>query len=60
MGVTFVPLVGPKKAGEKEKEVERSNEHAWKLHELSKPVNDGSALRRKVIMGDIKLRLYQL
>ena len=39
MSVTFVPLVGPKKAGEQEEEVEQSNRHAWNLHESWNSVN---------------------
>ena len=41
VGVSFVPLVGPKKAWEKEKKVDQSDGHGSKLHELPKPVNDG-------------------
>jgi len=61
VSVAFVPLVGPKKTGQQEEqEVEQSNRHDSKLHELPKPVNDGSALRRKVIKGDKKIRLSKL
>ena len=53
MGVAFVPLVGPKKNGEQgeEQEVEQSNRHAWKLHELSNPVNGRDGRRRMLTIS---------
>ena len=41
MGVSLVPLVGPRKKREKKQKVERADGHGSKLHELPKSVNDG-------------------
>ena len=56
MGVAFVPLVGPKKAGEQEEEVEQSNRHAWKIYELSNPVNGEDGLRRMIAISEQSLQ----
>jgi hypothetical protein len=39
MRVSFVPLIGAKKAGEQEKKADQTNGHQFKLHELPEGVN---------------------
>ena len=47
VGVSLVPLVGPRKKREKKQKVERADGHGSKLHELPKSVNDGHGDMRK-------------